>query len=116
MLLRLAREADFRLVYRTGSRRTNDVLTLYYKPNNGETVRLGLAVGRRFGTAVVRNRLRRRFREAVRGYRGQMSRGYDLIVSPRGRATALSYAELRQAVGRALEAAAIVPPLPAEQQ
>lgn len=116
MLLRLTREADFRLVYRTGSRRTTDVLTLHFRPNDTENVRLGLAVSRRVGNAVVRNRLRRRIREAVRTYRGAISRGHDLIVSPRGRAAASTYAKLRDAVGRALAAAAIVPALPADEQ
>ena len=116
MLLRLAREADYRLVYRTGSRRTTDVLTLHFMRNSTETIRLGLAVGRRFGTAVVRNRLRRRIREAVRAYRSDISRGYDLIVSPRGQAAAATYAEMYHAVGRTLVAADIVPPLPTERQ
>lgn len=106
-LLRLTREADFRLVYRTGSRRTTDVLTLYFRPNGTKSIRLGLSVARRFGTAVVRSRLRRRIREAVSAQRRSIRGGYDIVVSPRGRAAEAQYAQLREAIGRALTSAGI---------
>lgn len=101
-LHRLTREADFRLVYRNGSRRTTDVLVVHVLFTQESTVRLGLAVGRRFGHAVSRNRFRRRVREAVRAYRPAFVRGCDLVVVPAARARQASFIEIRGAVGRAL--------------
>jgi ribonuclease P protein component len=43
-------------------------------------VRLGITVSRRVGNAVVRNRVRRRIREIVRGQLALLPRGFDLIV------------------------------------
>jgi ribonuclease P protein component len=42
--------------------------------------RLGLAVGRKLGPAVGRNRARRLLREAFRRHRRQAAIGYDLVV------------------------------------
>ena len=77
-------------------------------PNDLGTVRLGLAVGRRFGRAAARNRLRRRLREAVRSYRPWMQASVDLVVVPRMAAVAANYADLRGGVRTALEAAGVL--------
>jgi ribonuclease P protein component len=45
--------------------------------------RLGLAVGRPVGSAVVRNRWKRLIREAFRLTRSQLPTGVDLVISPR---------------------------------
>jgi ribonuclease P protein component len=108
---RLSREDEFRRVYREGVRRSTALLVIHARLNHLGTVRLGVAVGRRFGGAVVRNRLRRRLREAVRAERGRLSQGVDLVVTPRGTAAAASMADLRAAVGDALAAAGLLDPV-----
>ncbi len=66
-------------------------------------MRLGLAVNKGFGIAVLRNRIRRRLREAVGAEQGRMEVGADIVVIPRRPAAAAKYADLRAAVGAALE-------------
>ena len=46
-------------------------------------LRLGLSVSRKVGGAVVRNRLRRLYREAFRLTRHEMPVGLDLVLIPR---------------------------------
>lgn len=105
---RLAREQDFRRVYRDGARRATRLIVLHALPNDLDTVRLGVAVGRRFGRAVARNRLRRRLREAVRASCDRIGAGVDLIVVPRTAAGTAEYADLRTEMTATLQAAGLL--------
>lgn len=105
---RLVREDEFRRVYREGSRRSTPLLVLHARPNGLGAVRLGLAVGRRFGRAVRRNRLRRRLREAVRADYLRITTGVDLVLVPREAAARAMYRDLRAAALTALGAAGLL--------
>lgn len=59
-------------------------------------------VGRPVGGAVVRNRVRRRLREAVRAQRHSLRPGYAYLVGASPGAASRSTAELTELVGRAL--------------
>ena len=58
-------------------------LTLHVAPNEEGPARLGISVGRRFGSAVQRNRIKRLIREAFRRVRHDLPVGVDWIVVPR---------------------------------
>jgi ribonuclease P protein component len=66
---------------------------------------VGYAIGRRCGSAVTRNRLRRRAREVVRAEAGTLPRGTYLVRLDPG-ATGLDPAQFRIDVARALRRAA----------
>jgi ribonuclease P protein component len=82
---RLSRSRDFDAVYRHGRSVSTRFLILYWFPREepGEP-RLGLAVPRATGTAVVRNRIKRRLREAWRALLPDVTGGRDyvLVVRP----------------------------------
>jgi ribonuclease P protein component len=65
---RLSRSRDFDAVYRQGRSTSTRFLTLYWFAHEGEPgdPRLGLAVPKAAGNAVVRNRIKRRLREIWR--------------------------------------------------
>jgi ribonuclease P protein component len=59
------RAADFNDLFSTGSRARVDGVTVYVRRRaDSEQARLGLAVPKRSGNAVTRNRIRRRLRAA----------------------------------------------------
>jgi len=61
---RLTRSRDFDAVYRNGRSTSTRFLVLYWFPREDEgDARLGLAVPKGVGPAVVRNRVKRRLRE-----------------------------------------------------
>lgn len=67
MILRLAHRDDFDLVRRLGEKRRSGPLGARVVPTAvpADAVRVGYAIGRRFGSAVKRNRMRRRLRHCV---------------------------------------------------
>jgi ribonuclease P protein component len=86
---RLSRSRDFDAVYRKGRSVSTRHLVLYSFPRDedealGTEPRLGLAVSRKVGGAVVRNRLKRRLRAAFQELEQSLSPGRDyvLIVRP----------------------------------
>jgi ribonuclease P protein component len=80
---RLTAPSDFQRVFASRVRVSNDTLLLYARKNNLPRSRLGLSVSRKLGNAVVRNRWKRRLREAFRLARRQLPSGLDLVVIPR---------------------------------
>lgn len=61
---RLTRSAEFDAVYRRGRSAASRHLVAYAFPSELVEVRLGVAVSRKVGNAVVRNKLKRQLREA----------------------------------------------------
>jgi len=81
---RLSRSRDFDAVYRHGRSVSTRFLVLYWFPrdDDGEP-RLGIAVPKGNGSAVERNRVKRRLREVWRERIAQVERGRDYVLIAR---------------------------------
>jgi ribonuclease P protein component len=82
---RLSRSRDFDAVYRHGRSASTRYLVLYWFPRDDTDAepRLGLAVPKATGGAVVRNRIKRQLREAWRARLGRIPRGRDYVLIAR---------------------------------
>lgn len=82
---RLTHERQFRAVYAERLKAGRGPVTVYAKRNELPHPRLGLAVGRRVGNAVARNRFKRLLRESFRLAQNDLPRWeggcFDLVVS-----------------------------------
>jgi ribonuclease P protein component len=61
----LTKRADF-LAANAGTRNARPGFVLLTRPNDGQGIRFGITVTKKIGNAVVRNRMKRRFRELLR--------------------------------------------------
>jgi ribonuclease P protein component len=92
---RLRTPAEFQRV-RLGSERVwpHTLLVLYVAPNDLDHTRVGITVSSRVGKAVVRNRVRRRLREALQPRLAQLGIGKDVLVIARPRSAGATWPEL----------------------
>ena len=86
------------------------LLVLSYMPNNLEYSRFGFVVGGRLGKAVVRNRIKRRMREATRArlQEREIDRGWDIVLIARHPIVAASFQQVDEAIGLLLRRANLV--------
>jgi len=103
--MRLSGGGAFTRVYQEKVRASAGPLLIYAAPNELNHPRLGLAVPRRVGTAVTRNRIKRRLREAFRLMQHDWpssTPGYDVVISVRPH-KALELAGYLQALKKAAQ-------------
>jgi ribonuclease P protein component len=77
---RLTSGAEYRRVFRRGARVDSASFLLVAAENGQRHHRLGLATGRRVGSAVARNRARRLLRETFRKNKYEGAAGLDLVI------------------------------------
>lgn len=82
---RLRKSIDFQHVYDHGARAGDGHLLVFVSANGTKTTRLGVSVSRKHGGAVIRNRKRRRLKEAYRLLQNELPAGLDVVIVPRQR-------------------------------
>lgn len=103
---RLTKRAEFLLVAGKGRKAPAPGLVLQALPRGDDApARLGFTVTKKVGNAVIRNRTRRRLREAARAVLAELPvRGVDLVLigreATRQRQFALLKEDLRRALGK----------------
>ena len=79
-LVMLSRPQDFAAFQGGGTTRSHPLLIARFRRTDLETTRFGLSTGRALGGAVVRNRVRRRLREALRMMSPSFQPGWDVLI------------------------------------
>jgi ribonuclease P protein component len=97
---RLKKNEDFQKVYRKGRSRSDRSYVLYVLPNGMEINRLGVSVSKKVGNSVIRHRIKRLVKEAVRLNEPHFMKGFDIVVIARGAASTAGFRDTENSVLR----------------
>lgn len=101
----LTKRADF-LAANNGTRNARAGFVLLTRPNGGQGIRFGITVTKKIGNAVVRNRMKRRFRELLRAaLPTQGLPDHDHVLIGRAGGVERDFALLTDELAKALERA-----------
>jgi ribonuclease P protein component len=78
---RIRRRPEFERIYSAGAKIHGRFMTVFVMPNGTTAPRFGVAATRKIGSAVERNRAKRRARELFR--RRKNIGGLDIVIAPR---------------------------------
>ena len=102
-LIFLRQSADIERVKKLGRRRQTPLFTMLTYSSGLPYTRVGIIVGKRFGLAVKRNRVKRVFRELARQQSRRLIEGRDVLFFPRRESLIVGHAALRTAWVEALK-------------
>ena len=104
---RLLKRAEFRRVYDNGTRYSSRLLSAFIlnnsDPERPRQARIGFTVPKALGKAVVRNRIRRRTREAIRLDYAEIGPCLDIVIHPRRNVLDATFDELRREVRKLID-------------
>ncbi len=106
---RLRRQQDLDRVFREGRwLRLEEVVIGLYRRDDGGPTRVAFVAGQRLGKAVVRNRGRRRMREAFRLLPDPVAPGADIVLVAREETLRADFDRLQAAIHHALAAEGLI--------
>ena len=103
---RLRKATDFSAVWSDGRSWVDRLFVLRARPNGLDVTRFGFSVSKRIGNAVVRNRVKRRLREAARS--APVEAGFDIVIIARNGAAEAEFARLERSIQNLLKRARVL--------
>lgn len=92
---RLTQSSDFERMKKEGRSQRGPLLILSVLPaQDRHRLRVGFVTSKRIGSAVVRNRVRRRLREIVRKHQSDLRENFWIVIIARPKAAHVAYREL----------------------
>ncbi len=103
---RLKKKGDFQKAYHQGKSLTNSYLVMYSfrRPDNKES-RIGFSVSKKLGKAFLRNKIKRRLREAAKLHLHELKTPFDIIFIARPKIKGISFKDVEKNMVALLERA-----------
>lgn len=105
---RMKSKKSFQLVYAKGRTVVDAMSVFYILPQEDDNVQIGLAVGKKLGCAVIRNRVKRLMREVFRIHQAELKKGYHIVWMARRKLTKADYKTFERVFLRLAKRAALL--------
>jgi len=105
---RLTRSEDFERARRLGKSYSHRLVVLVAYESDENHARVGVAAGRRVGSAVKRNRAKRLLRAAIHAFLPRLKPGWDVVLIARPPLASADQASVRETLLMLLHRAALV--------
>ena len=106
---RIRKRSEFITIYKKGVKRESQHFIITILPNNKQWSRLGIAVSKKVGKAVVRNHMKRLLREYFRLHKIYLSKSWDMVFTAKLGANKLKYSEICREINKTLSLEMIIP-------
>ena len=95
---------QFRQVYEQGQKFHTSLFSVFIQKTQGNERRVGITVTRKVGNAVIRNRCKRRIREALRILFGESVSmpGFDLVVNAKSSLIEAEFGQIVEALAKVI--------------
>lgn len=87
---------EFSSIIQNGEGLKNKYYNIYIRKNNLNISRFGIAVGKKLGNAVFRNKLKRRMRNILTNQKKEFQKGYDYIIIMKEKTKEATFTELEE--------------------
>ncbi len=91
---KLKKSREFSYVYRNGEKWVGRYVVILYVKNPLPGSRIGIVVSKKVGTAVVRNKIKRRLKEIIRLNQDRIPEGLDIVIVAKSKAKVVSFWDL----------------------
>ena len=105
---RLKKRYQFNYVYKSGEHFSGEHMVLYVVSSKTKNIKVGLAVTKKIGKAVVRNRVRRQLREIIKKQVPALKQNNNIIVVARENITEASFEKLSNEFSRLIKKANLI--------
>ncbi|MGI6588003.1 MAG: ribonuclease P protein component [Peptococcia bacterium] len=109
---RLKKNDDFRKIYKYGRSMADSYLVLYIyfrvKKQFSGNPRIGFSVSKRLGSAVSRNKIKRKMRAALIPYLQFIVQDVDIIFVARKKIKGISFRDVEKSMGKLLKKAGLI--------
>ncbi|MGQ9671841.1 MAG: ribonuclease P protein component [Candidatus Aminicenantales bacterium] len=93
---RIRKKKDFLHLYRKGNRYKGKYFSLVYLPNKLTYSRVGVVAGRKVGSSVTRNKVKRWMRELFRRNKDWLGFSVDMLIVAQPQMKEATWAELKE--------------------
>lgn len=101
--LSITRNSLFHRLYVKGKSFAGQHIVVYFSKTKTEKNRLGITVSTKIGNAVIRNRVRRRIKEAYRLLEDNVAPGYNIVIVARSNAKDAPMPEIKNSLEKLLK-------------